>query len=97
MIERSEIGIRRVKRTLLERLLRWERAYQAKATNGFNVAYGRGRTPEEAQDAPPKIGRRSSKTAPNVSFVARGWSGLTLGEQSPPHADQLLGRVLNAL
>ncbi len=44
-----EIRIRRVRRTWLERLFLWERAYEARLHRGQEEIIERGKTPEAAQ------------------------------------------------
>ena len=46
-----EIRTRRMRRTWLERLRLWQRAYETKVLDNVREAVGRGQTPEAAQDA----------------------------------------------
>ena len=46
-----EITTRRSRRTWLERLSMWQRAYETKVFDNVREVVGRGRTPQAAQDA----------------------------------------------
>jgi hypothetical protein len=43
------VRVRRTKRTLIERALGWERAYEGEATLGFQSVHARGKSVSEAE------------------------------------------------
>ena len=47
----TEIRTSRTRRTWVEKLMLWQRAFQAKIWDGHREAVGRGPTPEAAQEA----------------------------------------------
>ena len=58
LFPRKELRIRtwRVRRTLLDRLLRgYTQAYQTQITDGFREAHGKGPTRQESRDAAERI------------------------------------------
>jgi len=50
-MSKMALRTRRVQRSLVERLLGWDRAYETEAAEGLRAVTGRGKTPEDSQKA----------------------------------------------